>query len=70
MNDRKCSYCNKPLRKRYWFAILGSDNHQCDRILCRIKTGHLLFMMGYKIEYKWFKFRLPIKIKKRNSNGN
>ncbi len=42
-----CSYCHKPLRKRYFIGFSNS-NTQCDRLLCRLKTGNWLWMTFHR----------------------
>lgn len=34
-----CTYCGKPLRRRAWLSFVGTA--QCDRLSCRVHTGHL-----------------------------
>lgn len=66
MTKRICSYCNKPLRKQYWFNPFAcNDNYQCDRFWCRVRTGHILFNTKYK--FKSITLSIPyIGRKKRN----
>lgn len=59
-----CTYCGKPIRKRFWFNPFR-DGRQCDRFLCRLRTGHLAWGLGIKIRWKEFKFRVPYRILKR-----
>jgi len=35
-----CTYCRKPLRRRYATNIFGT-RAQCDRFWCQFRTGHL-----------------------------
>lgn len=42
-----CSYCGKPIRKHSWISMFSS-NEQCDRLLCRIKTGYFLWMYFHR----------------------
>ncbi len=39
----RCSYCKLPIRKRWWISIpgLAPDSTQCDRLWCRLFSGHL-----------------------------
>jgi len=47
-----CSYCGKKLRKHFWIGFY-SNGSQCDRLLCRIKTGHWLYMKFHrKLEFR------------------
>ena len=38
-----CNYCGRKIRYRYWMNISGTKT-QCDRFLCRLMSGHWLWM--------------------------
>lgn len=41
--EGSCSYCGKPLRFKAWFNPFARPiTDQCDRLICRLKTGHWL----------------------------
>lgn len=44
----KCSYCGKEFNKG-WISFVGTA--QCNRLICRIKSGHLIDFT-FKIKYK------------------
>lgn len=46
-----CSYCGKPRRGR-WFWSLDGRSEQCDRLRCRLRTGHWLWM-NYRRRLVW-----------------
>ena len=47
----KCSYCHKPITKQQWIGFVG-DSRQCSRFLCRIWSGHLLWMT-FQRRFRW-----------------
>jgi hypothetical protein len=47
MADRCCSKCKRPLRGRYWIGLLEATS-QCDRVICRIRSGHLFWMTFHR----------------------
>jgi hypothetical protein len=59
MANRTCSYCGKPLRGRYWIGFIG-DGSQCDRMICRIRSGHLFwFVFHRRIAWKpWINIKI------------
>ena len=59
--NRSCSRCGKPLRARRWISFC-SNTIQCDRLLCRLKSGHWLWM-NFQIQqpivrflFAWYDF--------------
>jgi hypothetical protein len=53
--NRDCTYCRKPHRGRAWLGLLGTL--QCDRLWCRLRSGHLMRMHG--LQWKSFTITIP-----------
>ena len=59
MADDTCTHCRKPLRDQYWIGMFGGIA-QCDRLWCRFKTGHLLWMKWHRrVAWKRITISIP-----------
>ena len=56
--DNNCSYCGKPLRKRYWIGMF-TTGQQCDRFFCRLRTGHIFFGTKFSLKHKKVSITIP-----------
>lgn len=65
-----CDKCGKPLRRRYWINPFTSprSSAQCDRLWCRIRSGHWLWM-NYQRKFQWRWTWPPFRLSKRGLPG-
>ena len=48
-----CSYCGKICSRRCWISFVGTC--QCHRLICRLRSGHLLWWYtGRKLAVREF----------------